>query len=110
MKRPNGISLFFGYNRYNRIAKFFTPVLFFLFLSFMAFGQQGTKQNWATTPIVTIESLTKDCKVFDTFTESGNNVYLRNKPDTKGQDYYFIVVKNKAGKLTRKRIYPITNQ
>ena len=110
MKRPFGISLFYGYNRHNRIAKFFTPVLFLFLLNFSVFGQQGSKQNWATKPVATVESLTKDCRVFDTFTESGDNVYLRNKPDTKGQDYYFIVAKNKTGTLARKRIYPIINQ
>lgn len=109
MKRPNGISLFYGSDRYNRIAKFFTPVLFFFFLSFMAFGQQGTKNNWTTKPVATIESLTKDSKVFDTFVDGGT-VYLRNKPDTKGRDYYFIISKNKEGNLTKKRIYPIINQ
>lgn len=110
MKRPNGISLFYGSGRYNRIAKFFTPVLFFFFLSFMAFGQQGQKQNWSSTPVVTVASLTKDCTVFDTFVETGDNIYRRNKPDAKGQDYYFVVVKNKAGKLSRKRVHPIINQ
>ena len=110
MKRPFGISLFYGYNRHNRIAKFFTPVLFLFLLSFMAFGQQGQKQNWATKPVVTVESLTKNCTVFDTFTETGDNVYRRDKADSKGQDYYFIVAKTKSGNLTRKRIYPITNQ
>lgn len=110
MKRPDGISLFYGFNRYNRIAKFFTPVLFFLFLSICAFGQQGTKNNWSSTPVTTVESLTKDCTVFDTFVETGDNIYRRNKPDAKGQDYYFIVIKNKVGKLSRKRVHPILNQ
>jgi len=109
MKRPNGISLFFGKDRYDRIAKFFTPVLFFLFLSICVFGQQGVKQNWSTKPVATVESLTKDAKVFDTFVDGGT-VYLRNKPDDKGQDYHFIIVQKKDGTLSKKRIYPILNQ
>ncbi len=110
MKRPNGISLFYGNDRYNRIAKFFTPVLFLFLLNFSVFGQQGSKQNWATKPVATVESLTKGCTIFDTFAESGTNVYRRDKTDSKGQDYYFILTKNKTENLARKRIYPIINQ
>ena len=109
MKKPQGISLFFGTDRHNKIAKFFTPVLFFIFLSVTAFGQRGIKQNWSTKPVATVESLTKDARVFDNFVDGGT-VYLRNKSDSKGQDYYFIIVKKKDGTLGKKRIYPIINQ
>jgi len=75
--------------------------------------QQGMKANYTTKKVVTEQSLTKDAQVFDTFTETGVNVYYkqRTKKDGSKEDYYFIVVKKqrKDGTeyLSRQRIYPV---
>lgn len=86
-----------------------------LFCTFNIFAQQGTKGIYTTKKVVTEQSLTKDCQVFDTFTETGVNVYYkqRTKKDGSKEDYYFIVVekqrKDGTKYLSKQRIYPVFN-
>ncbi len=77
-------------------------LILFVFLSFTAFAQQGTKGEWTDKKPVTIETLTKGCTVYDTLS-NGDKVYL--KKDVKGRDYYFKIVPNKKGVLSRKQVY-----
>ena len=90
-------------------------ILLLLFCSFNIFAQQGMKGTYTTKKVVTEASLIKDANLFDTFTETGVNVYYKQvtKKDGTKDDYYFIVVskqrKNGEKYLTRQRIYPIFN-
>ena len=89
--------------------------IFLLFCSFNIFAQQGMKGIYTTKKVVTEASLIKGADLFDTFTETGVNVYYKQvtKKDGSVEDYYFIVVtkqrKNGEKYLTRQRIYPIFN-
>ena len=86
-----------------------------LIIPLTAHCQQGMKGSYTTKKVVTEKSLTKDAQVFDTFQETGVNVYYKQnkKKDGSVEDYYFIVVeklrKNGEKYLTRQRIYPVFN-
>ena len=86
-------------------------IIFLLFCSFNIFAQQGMKGQYSTKKVVTVESLTKDCQLFDTFVETGGKIYYkqRTKKDGSVEDYYFTVVekqrKDGSKYLTRKRYY-----
>lgn len=90
-------------------------ILLLLFCSFNIFAQQGMKGTYTTKKVVTVESLTKGSVVFDTFTETGVNVYYkkRTKKDGSVEDYYFIVVekqrKDGSKYLSKQKIYPVFN-
>lgn len=74
--------------------------------SIVSFSQtlQSSTRTFTEKKPVTTESLTKNCKTFDTLTD-GSVVYVKEKPDANGQPYYFIVKKNSKGVLARKRVY-----
>ena len=90
-------------------------ILLLLFCSFNIFAQKGMKGTYTSKKVVTEASLIKNADLFDTFTETGVNVYYKQvtKKDGTKDDYYFIVAKKqrKDGTeyLTRQRIYPIFN-
>lgn len=83
-------------------------ILFVLFMltSVVGFSQtlQSSTRTFTEKKPVTTESLTKNCKTFDTLTD-GSVVYVKNDMDKNGQPYYFIVQKNTKGVLARKRVY-----
>ena len=85
-------------------------ILFLLFCSFNIFAQQGMKATYSTKKPITVESLTKDAVIFDTFVDGGNVYYKQvTKKDGSKEDYYFIVVekqrKNGDKYLSRQKIY-----
>lgn len=88
-------------------------IIFLLFCSSNIFAQQGMKASYTTKKVVTEASLVKDAQLFDTFVETGVNVYYkqRTKKDGSKEDYYFIIVeklrKDGSKYLSKQRIYPV---
>jgi hypothetical protein len=80
--------------------------VFFMLASVAGFSQtlQSSSKSYSTKAPVTIETLTKNCKTFDTLND-GSVVYVKNDMDKNGNPYYFIVQKNTKGVLARKRVY-----
>ena len=101
--------------QFNKLVMKNKLIIILLFCSFNIFAQQGTKGRYSATKPITVESLTKDCKLFDTFVETGGKIYYkqRTKKDGTVEDYYFIVVekqrKDGSKYLTRKRYYLVFN-
>ena len=88
-------------------------ILLLLFCSFNIFAQKGMKGTYTSKKVVTEASLIKNADLFDTFTETGVNVYYKQvtKKDGTKDEYYFIIVektrKDGTKYLGKKRIYPV---